>query len=137
MNYLCIAMIASDLTNMVQHELKTAQGQINYILERINDPEQAHNVLIQLKSVQGLINKATIELLDDAYRKALAERISQAVDQCPGNCGNEQSIEHLLKIFPDIKPEEIPVKLMQIEKMNRELQIFISKNNLNPSLSSE
>jgi len=130
-------MIASDLTKSVKDGLKTAKGQIDSILLRIDDPDQAQNVLIQIKATQGLINKAAIELLDDAYRKALAERVVQAVDQCPGDCGNEASIEHLLKIFPDIKPEQIPTKLMQIEKVNRELKEFISKNSLDTPLPSQ
>jgi len=128
-------MIASDLTKSSKDNLKTAKGLIGYIIDNLDNVEKVSAVLLQLKALQGLVNKITIELLDDAYRKALAEKLSQAADQCPGDCGNEGSIEHLLKIFPEIKPEEIPVKLMQIEKMNRELQKYIYENNLDTPLS--
>ena len=129
-NYVCNPMIAHDQTESVKFNLKTAKGQIESILKRINEPEQAQNVLFQIKAVQGLVNRAAIELLDDAYRKALAERVAEAADKCPGDCGQEESIAHLLKIFPEIKPEQIPIKLMEIEKMNKQLQKFLEKNNL-------
>lgn len=127
-------MISSDLTKDVENSLKTAKGQLDSILSRLKDPKEAQNVLIQMKAVQGLINKAVVELLDDAYRKALAERISLAADQCPGNCGNQENFEKLIKMFPEIKPEDIPVQLMKVEKMNTELKRFISENNLDTPL---
>lgn len=84
-------MIPSDLTQSIKVSLKTATGQLGYILSKIDDEDQVENILLQLKAVQSTLTKTTYELLDDTYRKALAERISSAYQNCPGNCGNEET----------------------------------------------
>ena len=86
-------MIPHDLTQSIKVSLKTATGQLGYILSKIDDVDQVENILLQLKAVQSMLTKTTYELLDDTYRKALAERISSAYQSCPGDCGNEETIE--------------------------------------------
>lgn len=120
----------TDLTRNIKVSLKTAIGQLNYILKKVDDEQQAENILLQLKAVQAMLNKTSYELLDDTYRKALAEKISYSFQQCPGNCGNEEVIERLRTLFPDISPEEVPNKLKEVQQMEKQLMEFLTKNNL-------
>lgn len=80
-----------------------------------------------------MLAKTTYELLDDAYRKALAERISSAYQSCPGDCGNEETIEKLRKLFPELKLEEVPKKLREARMVEEELKKFLSERLDTPS----
>lgn len=123
-------MISSDLTRNIKVSLKTAVGQLNYILTKLDDEHQTENVLLQLKALQATLAKSTFGLLDETYRKALAEKISFAHQNCPGNCGNEKTIEKLRKLFPDFALEDVPVKLEEARKLEIQLQKFLSERNL-------
>ena len=126
-------MIPSDLTQSIKVSLKTATGQLGYILSKIDDEDQVENILLQLKAVQSTLTKTTYELLDDTYRKALAERISSAYQNCPGNCGNEETIEKLRTLFPEFKLEEVPEKLREARTVEEELKKFLSERLDTPS----
>ena len=126
-------MIPSDLTQSIKVSLKTATGQLGYILSKIDDEDQVENILLQLKAVQSMLTKTTYELLDDTYRKALAEKISSAYQSCPGNCGNEETIEKLRILFPEFKLEEVPEKLREAQTVEYNLKKFLSKHLDTPS----
>ena len=123
-------MIPSDLTQGIKVSLKTATGQLGYILNKLDDEDQVENILLQLKAVQSTLTKTTFELLDDTYRKALAEKISSTYQNCPGNCGNEETIERLRKLFPEYKLEEVPEKLQEARMVEEELKKFLSGKSL-------
>ena len=123
-------MISADLTKNIKVSLKTAIGQLNYILKKVDDEQQTENVLLQLKAVQATLSKTSIELLDETYRKALAEKISSAHQNCPGNCGNEEIIERLRKLFPDFSLEDVLEKLQEAREVEKQLKKYLTKNNL-------
>lgn len=77
-----------------------------------------------------MLTKTTLELLDDTYRKALAEKISSAYQSCPGNCGNEETIEKLRILFPELKLEEVPEKLREARIVEEELKKFLCDKRL-------
>lgn len=129
-------MISSDLTRDIKISIKTVIGQLKYILGKVDDEGQNENVLLQLKAVQATLGKTTFELLDDTYRKALAEKISTAYQTCPGNCGNEEIIERLRKLFPDFVLEEVPGKLKEAQKVEARLKKYL-KNNLDTPLPND
>lgn len=118
-------MISSDLTRDIKVSIKTTIGQLNYILKKVDDDQQTENVLLQLKAVQAMLTKTTFKLLDDTYRKALAEKIASAHQNCPGNCGSEESIESLRKLFPDFALEEIPEKLKEAQEIENQLKKIV------------
>ncbi len=123
-------MIPRDLTEGIKVSLKTATGQLGYILNKLDDEDQVENILLQLKAVQSTLTKTTFELLDDTYRKALAEKISSTYQSCPGNCGNEETIERLRNLFPEYKLEEVPEKLKEARMVEEELKKFLSRKSL-------
>lgn len=124
-----VSMISKDLTRNIKTSLKTAIGQLGYVEKQI-DYGQADNILLQLKAVQGMLSKITFELLDETYRKALAEKIVSNYESCPGNCGNENSIEQMLKLFPEIALEDIPQKLKEANTFEQHLKKILSEKNL-------
>lgn len=126
-------MIPNDLTQSIKVSLKTAAGHLGYIISKIDDEDQVENILLQLKAVQSTLTKTTYELLDDTYRKALAEKISSAYKSCPGNCGNEETIEKLRILFPELTLEEVPDKLREARMVEEELTKFLSERLDTPS----
>lgn len=127
-------MISPDITQDFKNALKTVIGQLHAILDQVDDPEKAETVLRQLKAAQAILSKAGFDLLDDVYRKALAEKLSYAMQHCPGNCGQEELIERLRALFPEFGPEEIPGKLAEARAIESKLQKKISEKNLDTPL---
>jgi len=123
-------MISSDLTRDIKVSVKTAIGQLNYILKQVDNEQEAGNILLQFKAVQATLTKATFELLDETYRKAMAEKISSAFQNCPGNCGNEENINRLRMLFPDFSLDEVPQKLQEAQQLEQELMQFLSQKRL-------
>ena len=124
-------MIPSDLIREFKITVKTAIGQLEGVAKKIeitNDPEE---VLLQLKAADALVSKATITLLDEVYRKALAEKISFAHQNCPGNCGSEDQIERLRQMFPLIPLGKLPEKLIEAEELTKKIKKIISDKALN------
>ena len=122
-------MISKDLTRNIKTSLKTAIGQLGYVEKNI-DEGQAENILLQLKAVQAMLSKITFELLDETYRKALAEKIVANYEVCPGNCGNEKTIEQMLNLFPEIALEDIPQKLKEAHLIEQNLKKILLEKNL-------
>jgi DNA-binding FrmR family transcriptional regulator len=126
-------MISKDLTKEFKDAIRGLSGHLRAV-EKMVDSEFPDQTLIQLKAIQAGLQKATLMLLDEVYRKALAEKISFSWQNCPGNCGYEQNIEQLRNLFPEIQPEQIPQKLKEAEKIENFLKInFMNKGLEAPS----
>lgn len=123
-------MIAPDLTKDVKTSLKTIIGQLNYVLKQVDNEQQAENLLLQLNAAQSTLKKAMYILLNDTYRKVLAQKISSAHQHCPGNCGQEENIEKLRQLFPELKLEEITEKLAEAGVLEKKMLNFLSEKNL-------
>ena len=96
------------------------------MMEEDKDPEQ---IIIQFKAADKGLQKAHYLLLDEVYRKALAIKIVNAVDACPGNCGNEDKIEYIRKQFPHLKLDEISQKLKEMMGIEERIQLCNSEYN--------
>ncbi len=122
-------MLPKDLTIDIKNRLKSLNGQITGIINMLDDggkdPEQ---VLLQFKAVDKGLQKAHHLLLDDVYRKALAVKVVNATNSCPGNCGNEDKIEFIRKNFPDFKFDELSQMLKEIHEIEERLSRYNAEN---------
>ena len=116
-------MISKDLTKEFKDSIRGLSGHL-LAVEKMVDSEYPDQTLLQLKAVQAGLQRATLMLLDEVYRKALAEKISFSWQNCPGDCGYEQNIELLRNIFPEISMDSLPEKLREAT----EIEGFIRKN---------
>ena len=94
------------------------------MLDEGKDPEQIN---IQFKSIDKGIQKAHYLLLDEVYRKALAIGIVNAVDSCPGNCGNEDKIDYLKREFPNLELSDLTDKKKEIQTNENRLKDYNKK----------
>lgn len=88
------------------------------MLEEDIEPEK---ILMQFKAAQKGLDKAHFLLLDETYRKALAEKISETVEACPGDCGNEDRIEFIRKQFPDLHLDALTSKMREIAELRKRI----------------
>ena len=122
-----ISKLPTDLVLDIKTRLKTLSGQIQGIIRMLEEGKDPEQINIQFKSIDKGIQKAHYLLLDEVYRKALAIGIVNAVDSCPGNCGNEEKIEYLKKEFPNLELSQLANKLKEIQTIENRLAEFNKK----------
>ncbi len=119
--------LPSDLVLDIKTRLKTLSGQLNGIVKMLEDGKDPEQINIQFKSVDKGVQKAHYLLLDEVYRKSLAIGIVNAVDACPGNCGNEDKITFLKNEFPNLPLANLTEKLKEIQAIESRLKEFSKK----------
>ncbi|NLM27952.1 MAG: metal-sensitive transcriptional regulator [Clostridiaceae bacterium] len=68
-------------TNELINLLKTARGQVDAIIEMVNDGKYCIDILVQLSAVQGIIKKSTITILENQIEKCLFDSTEDAEDR--------------------------------------------------------
>lgn len=114
-------MIPKDLTRDIKVRLQSIHGQVAGLIKMLDEDQDPEKILIQFKATQNGLDKAYHLLLDEAYRKALAIKISEAVEACPGNCGNEERIEFIRKQFPHLEPDGLTEKMKEISELRKKI----------------
>ena len=121
-------MLPKELTTDIKNRLKSIMGQIGGVIKMLEEGKDPDQILFQFKAVDKGLQKAHYLLLDDVYRKALATKIVNATNLCPGDCGDEDEIELLLKKFPDFKSGELAQMLREIHEIEERLTQHGSEN---------
>ncbi len=115
-------MFPEDLRYSVQKRLRSLKGQVQGIegmLEEDRDPER---ILEQFRAAREGLANAEKELLDELYRKALAQKIVEANEACPGDCGNEEVIRSLRERFPKMSEAELLESLKGVEDIVADME---------------
>ena len=81
--------LPKDLTRDIKTRLQSIKGQMEGLVAMLDEGRDPEQILIQFKALQQALSKTHYLLLDETFRKALAIKIVEASDACPGNCGNE------------------------------------------------
>ncbi len=89
------------------------------MLDQSDDPTQ---ILNQFKAASMGFDKAQHLLLDEVFRKTLAIRIAEALETCPGNCGQEEKIAIIRNQFPELGLYELTDKMKEIQKISEILE---------------
>jgi len=117
-------MLSKNLTKDITTRLKSIKGQVNGLIKMLDENQDPEKILTQFKAAQKGLDKAHHELLDETYRKSLALKIVETVDACPGDCGNEDTIEFLRREFPAIEKEDLTQKMKEISRMKEHIDQF-------------
>lgn len=120
-------MLPKDLTQDIKTRLATIRGQVDGLIKMLDNETDPEKIITQFKAVDSGLDKAYNLLLDEVYRKALAIKIVEAADACPGNCGNEEKIEFIRTQFPKFKLDEIVSKLKDITRIGDRVKEHNSK----------
>lgn len=120
-------MLPRDLTKDLKDRLSGIKGQVEGIIRMLDESDDPAQILNQFKAVNKGFEKAQHLLLDEVFRKTLAMKIAEALEACPGNCGQEEKIAIIRNQFPDLELYELTDKMKEIEKIYG----FLRKNNNN------
>ncbi len=122
-----VSKLPYDLILDIKTRLKTINGQINGIIKMLEEGKDPEQINIQFKALDKGVQKAHYLLLDEVYRKALAIGIVNALESCPGDCGNEGKIEYLKNEFPNLKLSDLSSKLKEIQTIENRLKDYTEK----------
>lgn len=114
-------MIPRDLSKDIKTRLQSISGQINGLIKMLDGDADPDKILVQFKAAQKGLDKAHFLLLDETYRKALAIKISETVEACPGDCGNEERIEFIRKHFPDLELDVLTTQIKEIDILRKRI----------------
>jgi DNA-binding FrmR family transcriptional regulator len=114
-------MILKDLTKDIKTRLQSIRGQMDGLIKMLEEDKDPEKILVQFKAVKNGLDKAHFLLLDETYRKALAIKISETVEACPGNCGNEERIEFIRRQFPDLELDNLTTKMKEITELKQRI----------------
>ena len=114
-------MIPKDLTKDIKTRLQSIKGQMDGLIKMLDEGKDPEKILLQFKAAQKGLDKAHYLLLDEAYRKALAIKISETVEACPGNCGNEDRIEFIRQQFPHLELDSLTQKMKEIAELKERI----------------
>lgn len=113
--------LPKDLTKDIITRLKSIEGQARGLIAMLEEDKDPEKILTQFKAVQKALDKSHFLLLDEVYRKALAIKIVETMDACPGNCGNEERIEFIRKQFPDLEVDDLSQKMKEIAELKKRI----------------
>ena len=114
-------MIPKDLSRDIKTRLQSINGQIGGLIKMLDEEVDPDKILLQFKAAQKGLDKAHFLLLDETYRKALAIKISETVEACPGDCGNEDRIEFIRKQFPNLELDTLTSQMKEIDALRNRL----------------
>lgn len=117
-------MIPKDLTQDIKTRLQSINGQVTGLIKMLDEGRDPEKIITQFKAVQHGLDKAHFLLLDETYRKTLAIKISETVEACPGNCGNEERIEFIRQQFPDLELDNLTSKIKEISELKQKINQF-------------
>lgn len=115
-------MLPKDLTKDLKDRLSSIKGQVEGVIKMLDESNDPAQILNQFKAVNTGFEKAQHLLLDEVFRKALAIKIAEALESCPGNCGQEEKIAIIRTQFPDLNLYELTDKMKEIENIYEFLQ---------------
>ena len=113
--------LPKDLTKDIITRLKSIEGQTRGLIAMLEEDKDPEKILTQFKAVQKALDKSHFLLLDEVYRKALAIKIVETMDACPGNCGNEDRIEFIRKQFPNLEMDDLSEKMKEIAELKQRI----------------
>jgi len=110
-------MLPKDLTRDVIKRLHYVKGQLEGLERMLTEEQDPDQILNQFKAAQKGLDEAHYQLLDEVYRKALARKIVESVDACPGNCGQEDKIRFIKEQFPNLDLDDLTGKLKEMDEI--------------------
>lgn len=121
-------MLPKDLTTDIKTRLTTIRGQVDGLVKMIDNGTDPEKIITQFKAADSALDTAYNLLLDEVYRKALAMKIVEVADACPGNCGQEEKIDFIKTQFPKFKLDEIVKRFKEITKIGERVKEHKKKN---------
>ncbi len=112
-------MLSRGEKKVLKRQLNSIQGQITAIDKMIEQDRSAEDIYIQFKAVEGIVDKALYDILDDLFRKNLATALVKAAEACPGDCDDCDRLEILKKEFGTMNLREVFKHLTRFKSVQK------------------
>ncbi len=126
-------MLPKELTGDLVKRLSTIKGQIEGIIKMIDEDKDPEQILNQFKATDNGLQKTHHLLLDEVFRKSLALKLVQVMNECPGNCQDADKIEFMKEQFPMLEFDQLTTNLKEVNAIDKRLENH-NKNNLKKDL---
>ncbi len=97
-------------------EINALKGQLDGLQKAYDDEQDLRMLLQQFKAVEGRVTRSVHVVLDELFRKSLAESLVRAQNECPGECDYCDRIEQLKGLFKDMNLHEVVEHLSHFPK---------------------
>lgn len=114
-------MLPKESTEDVIRRLRYIKGQLGGIEKMLDEGKEPDQIINQFKAAEEALHKAHFLLLDEVFRKGLALQLSEAIQACPGNCGEAAKIAFLKEKFPHLALSEITGKIKEVEGIHERM----------------
>ena len=112
-------MLSNEEKKVLKHQLHSIQGQVTAIDKMIDEDRDAEEIYIQFKAVEGIVDKALYGILDDLFRKNLAETLVKGLEACPGDCADCDRLEILKQQFGTMDLKEVFKQLTRLNETQK------------------
>ncbi len=121
-------MLQKDLTKDIKTRLNTIRGQLEGIIKMLDEDKDPEDVLLLFKAAGKALDTAQSLLLDETFRKSLAVKLSETMETCTGDCGQEDKIEMLRRQFPNLTVDELTNKMKETQAVYDQMKKNQSKD---------
>jgi DNA-binding FrmR family transcriptional regulator len=116
-------MLQKDLVREIKNSMNSVKGQLDGIVKMLGkDHQDPEKILIQFKAARKALESAEFLLLDETFRKSLAVKLSETMEACNGECGQEDAIEMLRKQFPNLGLDELTKKMKEVQAVYEQMK---------------
>ena len=119
-------MYPKDIRKGLATRLKSIIGQLEGLLRMLDAGEDPEKLLLQFRAANSALDKAGNFLLDEVYSKALAIKIVETTEACPGCCGKEDQINAVMNRFPDLDLDELARELKEVQQLENHVHYFLN-----------
>ncbi|MEQ9288233.1 MAG: metal-sensing transcriptional repressor [Cyclobacteriaceae bacterium] len=111
----------------VAHRLKSLNGQLKALITALETGEAPESVHHQFISCEKALKASKNELYEEVYRRILAAKISELKSKCPGDCGQQNTIDAFLTGFPNLSNESLLEKIKETDLLDDEVSKYLKK----------
>ena len=115
-------MLQKDLIRDIKTRMNSIKGQLDGIGRMLDNDQNPEKILIQFKAARKALESAEFLLLDETFRKSLAIKLSETMEACSGDCGQENTIEMLRKQFPHLSLDELTKKMEEVQAVYEQMK---------------
>ena len=121
-------MLQKDLVRDIKTRMNSIKGQLDGIVKMLDKDQDPEKILNQFKAARKALESAEFLLLDETFRKSLAVKLSETMEACTGECGQEDTIERIRKQFPHLGLNELTKKMEEVKAVYEQMKKIRKRN---------
>ena len=91
-------------------------GHLSAIEKMIAEDRDSSEIYSQLRAVESAFGKSVLETFEKEHRLELAERVVEAIENCPGTCEYCDLVDTLKRDFPKLTLTQVLNGLHQVKR---------------------